>query len=56
MPMGEAVSFILIALGENREGGGLTVTELGSRGGFALSSASRHMKSLGKKNRRGEPG
>ena len=56
MPMGEAVSFTLIALGETKEGGGMTVTELGDRGGFALASASRYMKSLGKKNRHGDPG
>lgn len=56
MPIGEAVSFAHIALGETQGGGGLTVTELGERGGFALASASRYMKSLGKKNRHGDPG
>lgn len=56
MPMGEAISFLLIAQGETPDGGGLTVTELKDRGGFALASASRYMKSLGRKNRHGEPG
>lgn len=56
MPMGEAVALVVIALGETRQDGGLTVTELGQRGGFALASASRYMKSLGRKNRRGEMG
>lgn len=56
MPIGEAVSFLLIANGETRDGGGLTVTELGRQGGFALATASRYMKSLALKNRRGEPG
>ena len=56
MPIGEAVSFLLIANGQTRAGGGLTVTELGRLGGFALATASRYMKSLSLKNRRGEPG
>lgn len=56
MPMGEAVSLLLIAQGETKEGGGLTVTELKDRGEFALSSASRYMKALAKKDRHGRPG
>jgi DNA-binding MarR family transcriptional regulator len=56
MPMGEAVSLLLIAQGETKEGGGLTVTELKDRGGFALASASRYMKSLSDKNRHGAEG
>ena len=56
MPMGQAVSLLLIAYGETKEGGGLTVTDLGEKGDFALSSASRYMKALGRKNRHGEPG
>ena len=56
MPIGEAVSFLLIANGQTRDGGGLTVTELSRLGGFALATASRYMKSLSLKNRRGEPG
>jgi DNA-binding MarR family transcriptional regulator len=56
MPIGEAVSFLLIASGETRDGGGLTVTELSRQGGFALASASRYMKSLSLMNRQGHPG
>jgi len=56
MPMGEAVSFLLIANGETREGGGLTVTELGKLGDFSLAAASRYMRSLSTKNRQGELG
>ena len=55
MTMGEAISLVLIAQGETKMGG-LTVTELSFKGSFALSSASRHMKSLGKKDRRGNLG
>ena len=42
MPMGEAVSFLMIALGEQPDGGGLSITELKDHGGFVLSSASRY--------------
>ena len=56
MTMGEAVSLLFIAQGERKDGGGLTVTELSVKGDFALSSASRYMKSLGKKDRHGRPG
>ena len=56
MPMGQAVSFLLIAGGETKEGGGITITELSERGEFALSSSSRYVKALGTKDRRGEPG
>ena len=56
MTMGEAVSLLFIAQGERKDGGGLTVTELSAKGDFALSSASRYMKSLGKKDRHGRPG
>ena len=56
MPMGEAVSLLLIAQGETKEGGGLTVTDLRDRGEFALSSASRYMRALAKKDRHGRPG
>lgn len=56
MPMGQAVSLLLIASGETREGGGLTVTDLSEKGDFALSSASRYMKALGKKDRHGRAG
>ena len=56
MPIGEAVSFLLIVLGETKDGGGLTVTEVGQQGGFSLASASRHMKSLNKTDRYGKPG
>jgi DNA-binding MarR family transcriptional regulator len=56
MPIGEAVSFLLIAAGETRGGGGLTVTELSKLGDFSLAAASRYMRSLASKNRHGEPG
>ena len=56
MPMGEAVSFLLIANGESREGGGLSVTKLGTQGGFVLSSASRYVQALGKADRHKRPG
>ena len=56
MPMGEAVSLLLVAQGESPDGRGLTVTELSLQGDFGLSSASRYMKSLGKKDRHGRPG
>lgn len=56
MPMGEAVSLLLIALGETKDGGGMTVTDLKNQGDFAMSSASRYMKSLGKKDRHGRAG
>lgn len=56
MPVGEAMSFLLIAQGETKDGGGLTVTELTARGGFSLAAASRYMHSLGAENRKGDPG
>ena len=56
MPMGEAVSFLLIAAGETKDGGGLSVTDLSVKGEFALSSASRYQKSLGKQDRHGRAG
>ena len=46
MPMGQAVSFLLIAGGETKEGGGITITELSERGEFALSSSSRYVKAM----------
>ena len=55
MPIGEAMSLLLIAQGETRDGG-LTVTELNQKGDFALSSASRYMQSLNMKNRHGRAG
>ena len=56
MPVGEVVSFLLIALGETSDGGGPTVTEVGQKGGFSLASASRHVKSLGNMDRYGKKG
>ena len=55
LPMGEAVSFLMIATGETLEGG-LSVTELSQRGKFGLSSASRYVQSLGAVNRHRKPG
>ena len=56
LPMGAAVSFLLIANGQSQDGGGLTVTELKNQGGFALSSASRYQRALGVRDRQGRPG
>lgn len=56
MSIGEAVAFLLVALGETGGEGGLTVTEIGQQGGFSLASASRYIQSLNKKNRHGRDG
>jgi DNA-binding MarR family transcriptional regulator len=56
MTIGEAFSLLVIASGESKDGAGITVTELGVRGKFALSSASRYVGSLGKEDRHGKPG
>lgn len=55
MPMGTAVSFLMIATGESDEGG-LSVTELSKQGGFALSSASRYVQALAELDRHRRPG
>lgn len=55
MPMGTAVSFLMIANGETDEGG-LSVTELSKQGDFALSSASRYVQNLGEMDRHRRPG
>lgn len=55
MPIGEALSFLLIAQGEEK-GGGITVSDLRDRGGFALASASRYMRRLSTQDRKGESG
>jgi DNA-binding MarR family transcriptional regulator len=52
----EAISLILISLGEDKMGGGLTVTELGKRGEFSMASASRYIKSLSVLDRQGRTG
>jgi DNA-binding MarR family transcriptional regulator len=46
MTLSELVTFLLIAKGETRDGGGITVTELKDKAEIALSSASRYMRSL----------
>lgn len=56
MPIGEAVSFLLIAIGETKDGGGLTITELKEKGDFALATSSRYTQSLSLKDRHGRPG
>lgn len=56
MPIGEALSFLLIAQGEDADGRGLTVSDLRDRGGFALASASRYMRRLSTQDRKGDPG
>ena len=55
MPIGEAVSFIQVALGDTRDGG-ISITELAKAGGFALASASRYIQALGEFDRRRDPG
>lgn len=55
MPMGAAVSFLMIALGETPEGG-LSVTELSKQGDFPLSTASRYVQFLGEVDRHHRPG
>lgn len=55
MPMGTAVSFLMIAGGETPDGG-LSVTELSKQGGFALSSASRYVQALAEMDRHRRPG
>jgi DNA-binding MarR family transcriptional regulator len=55
MPIGAAVSFLLVAISESVEGG-LLVTELSRKGGFSLSSASRYVQTLGEIDRHGRPG
>jgi DNA-binding MarR family transcriptional regulator len=53
--MGTAVSFLMIAEGETPDGG-LSVTELSNKGGFALSSASRYVQALAELDRHRRPG
>jgi len=55
MPMGEAVSFLMIANGETKESG-ISITELSKLGDFALSSASRYVQALGEMDRHRRPG
>lgn len=55
MPMGEAVSFLMIANGESKDSG-LSITELSKMGAFALSSASRYVQALGEVDRHRRPG
>lgn len=52
----EAISLILISLGEDKSGGGLTVTDLGKQGEFSLASSSRYVKSLSIQDRQGRAG
>ena len=56
MPIGEVVSFLLIANGETRDGGGITITEVGNLGRFAMGTASRYVNTLCLKDRKGKPG
>lgn len=55
MPIGEAVTFLMVAAGETQDSG-LSVTEVHRNGGFALSSASRYVQSLGEMDRHRRPG
>ena len=56
MPIGEAVSLMLIAIGETKDGGGLSGVELETLGQFSRASASRYAKALSDKDRHGNPG
>lgn len=56
MTLGEAISFLLIAKGEQADGSGITVTELAQQGNIAMASASRYMRGLSKKDRQGNAG
>jgi DNA-binding MarR family transcriptional regulator len=56
MPIGEAVSFLFIALGETPTGGGISVTDVSKQGDFSLASASRHAQALGLMDRHQRPG
>jgi DNA-binding MarR family transcriptional regulator len=56
MTVGEIAAFLLVAQGETKDGGGLTVEELMKAGEFALSSASRYSNGLAEKDRNGNPG
>lgn len=56
MPIGQAVSFFLIAIGETEDGGGLSGTELEAKGGFSRASSSRYAKTLSDKDRHQKPG
>lgn len=51
--MGEAYSLLLIASGETKDGGGLTITELAAKSGVALSTASRTVDALAGDGKRG---
>jgi DNA-binding MarR family transcriptional regulator len=55
MPMGAAVSLLMIANGETADSG-LSVTELSKLGDFALSSASRYVQALAEMDRHHRPG
>lgn len=55
MPIGAAVSFMLVAQGETKDSG-ISVTEMAKLGDFALSTASRYMNYLNLKDRRGNAG
>ncbi len=56
MPIGEAASLLLIALGETGDGGGLSVTDLHRKLPAALASASRYSNSLALTKRGKLPG
>jgi len=56
MPLGQAVSIMLIALGETSDGGGLSGTELEKQGQFSRASAGRYANALATVDRKGDPG
>jgi DNA-binding MarR family transcriptional regulator len=57
MPIGEAIAFLTIALGQDdKNDRALSVTEVHTRTGYSLSAASRYVQALGKLDRRLNPG
>ena len=56
MPIGEAVSFLLVANGQTRHGGGISITDVCNLGRFAIGTASRYVNALALKDRKGNPG
>lgn len=55
MQTGTAVSFLMVALGEHREGG-ITITDVAKDAGLPLGSTSRYIQALAKMNRHRQPG
>jgi DNA-binding MarR family transcriptional regulator len=56
MPIGEAIAFLQIAMGEKADGSGISVTELARETDYSLAAASRYAQHLGELDRKREPG